>query len=150
VILKLPNVLSIKGLVTKFLPHNLHVLAYRYFYGVKDAGKNDTAPFETYLRFSISAHAIRKLCAQDGLQPAFFATYDVSSFHWLQKKKKAHFLYASLKQLFHFLSFGIIGDSELVCVFRKIEGRTESVGNSNVDNSKTIHRKLFQIEKTLS
>ena len=36
VILKLPNVLSLKGLITKFFPHYFHVLAYRYFYGEKN------------------------------------------------------------------------------------------------------------------
>ena len=39
VILKLPNVLSVKGLVTKLLPHTFHVLAYRYFTVIKTPEK---------------------------------------------------------------------------------------------------------------
>jgi ubiquinone/menaquinone biosynthesis C-methylase UbiE len=119
VILKLPNVLSVKGLVTKLLPHSLHVLAYRYLYGDKTAGKNDTAPFKTFLRFSISANAIRHLCDEDGLHQIFYATYDVSSIGWLQRKKAAHFCYVVLLKLFGLLSLGGIGESELIFVLKK-------------------------------
>jgi SAM-dependent methyltransferase len=125
VILKLPNVLSIKGLVTKFFPHWLHVLAYRYFYGDKNAGKEDTAPFKTYLRFAISAPAIKKSCAQADLQPSFYATLDVSSLHWLQNKKGAFFVYSTLKTICQRLSLGVIGDSDFALVLKK-NGKSES------------------------
>src|SRR5271156_2761637 len=68
VILKLPNVLSVKGLLTKFLPHTFHVLVYRYIYGDQNAGENDTVPFKAYLRFCISAESIQKQGTQMGLQ----------------------------------------------------------------------------------
>ena len=119
VILKLPNVLSLKGLVTKFLPHTLHVLAYRYFYGEKNAGKNDTAPFKTYLRFCVSAGAIRKQGTQLGLQTVYFATLDVADIHCLQRKRAMHFFYVTLKKILSLLSLGRIGDSELIIVLKK-------------------------------
>jgi SAM-dependent methyltransferase len=118
VILKLPNVLSLKGLVTKFLPHTLHVLYYRLFYGDKTRGKNDTAPFKTYLRFSISAGAIRKQGAQLGLQTVYFATYDVADMHRLQQKRVVHFFYVTLKRILSLLSLGLIGESELIIVLK--------------------------------
>jgi ubiquinone/menaquinone biosynthesis C-methylase UbiE len=121
VILKLPNVLSVKGLITKFFPHYFHVLAYRYFYGKKDAGKEDTAPFKTFLRFSIAPNAIKRLCANDGLQTVFYRTLDVSATHWLQKKKAALYPYLTLKSIFQLLSFGAIGDSDFVLILRKME-----------------------------
>jgi SAM-dependent methyltransferase len=120
VILKLPNVLSLKGLLTKFLPHTFHILVYRYFHGNKNAGKNDTAPFKTYLRFCISASAIRKQGAQLGLQTAYFATEDVADCAWLQRKKAARFVYVTLKGLFNLVSLGGLGDSELIIVLKKI------------------------------
>ena len=119
IILKLPNVLSLKGLVTKFLPHTLHVLAYRHFHSKKTAGKNDTAPFKTYLRFCISAGAIRKQGAQLGLQTVYFATEDVEDIRWLQRKRVMHFSYATLKKIVNLLSLGRIGDSELIIVLKK-------------------------------
>jgi 2-polyprenyl-3-methyl-5-hydroxy-6-metoxy-1,4-benzoquinol methylase len=118
VILKLPNVLSLKGLVTKFLPHTFHVLTYRYIYGKKNAGKNDTAPFKTYLRFRISAGAIRKKGAQLGLQTVYSATEDVAD-TWLQRKRVLHFFYVTLKKILLALSLGRIGDSELIIVLKK-------------------------------
>ncbi|HTV40886.1 MAG TPA: class I SAM-dependent methyltransferase [Candidatus Sulfotelmatobacter sp.] len=121
VILKLPNVLSVKGLITKFFPHYFHVLAYRYFYGNKDAGKEDTAPFKTFLRFSIAADAIKRFCAGDGLQAVFYGTLDVSNVRWLQNKKVALYSYLTLKALSRYLSFGAIGDSDFVLILRKME-----------------------------
>ena len=119
VILKLPNVLSLKGLVTKFLPHTFHVLVYRYIYGDKNAGKNDTVPFKTYLRFCISAGAIQKQAAQLGLETAFFATVDAADFHWLQQRKAVHSIYVTVKKIVKMLSLGRLGDSELILVLKK-------------------------------
>jgi SAM-dependent methyltransferase len=125
VILKMPNVLSLKGLLTKFLPHTFHILVYRYFHGNKNAGKNDTAPFKTYLRFCISAGAIRKQGTRLGLETAYFATEDVADFPWLQRKKAARFVYVTFKNLVNLVSLGSLGDSELVIVLKKVgPGRT--------------------------
>src|SRR5258707_3675211 len=118
VILKLPNVLSLKGLVTKFLPHTFHVLAYRYIYGKKNAAKNHTAPFKTYLRFRMSAGVIRKQGAQLGLQTVYFATEDVAD-TWLQRKRVMQFFYLTLKKILFALRLGRIGDSELIIVLKK-------------------------------
>ncbi|MGC2528000.1 MAG: class I SAM-dependent methyltransferase [Candidatus Acidiferrum sp.] len=119
IILKMPNVLSVKGLVTKLLPHTFHVLAYRYFYGDKDAGKNDTMPFKTYLRFDISAQRIRKRGEQLGLQTVLVATWDVAGSKWLPRKKTLHFCYVTLKKIASVLSLGRLGDSELSVVLKK-------------------------------
>lgn len=119
VILKLPNVLSLKGLITKFFPHYLHVLAYRYFYGDKNAGKEDTAPFKTFLRFSVARKAIQRLCKQYGLKTVFLGSIDVASSTWLRNKKAAFFSYVALKRAFQFLTVGLIGDSDFVLVMEK-------------------------------
>lgn len=119
VILKLPNVLSLKGLVTKFLPHKIHVLIYRYIYGDKNAGKNDTVPFKTYLRFCISAGAIKKQSAQLGLQTAYFATLDAGDLEWLQRQKAVHHIYMTVRKIVSVLSLRRLGDSELIIVLKK-------------------------------
>ena len=119
VILKMPNVLSLKGLITKFMPHIFHVWAYRYIYGDKNAGKEDTVPFRTFLRLSISANAIRKQGAELGLDTVYFSTEDVANFHWLQKKKLLYFSYLLARKLTGVLSFEHLGDSELTIVLKK-------------------------------
>jgi SAM-dependent methyltransferase len=119
VILKLPNIFSLKGLVTKFLPHTFHVFAYRFFYGDKNAGKKDRAPFKTYLRFRISANALQNQGTRLGLRSVAVATFDVAEMNWLRQKKGAYFVYLAMKHTIGFLSLGRIGDSELIIVMRK-------------------------------
>jgi SAM-dependent methyltransferase len=119
IILKLPNVLSVKGLVTKGLPHTLHVLAYRYIYHDPEAGKDDRAPFKTHLRFNISARAIRRQGVQLGLRTAYFATADVAGIAWLQRRKLVNYSYLMFKHIFGWLSLGRLGDSELFIVLTK-------------------------------
>jgi SAM-dependent methyltransferase len=119
IILGMPNVHSIKGLVTKYTPHILHVLAYRYIWGDKNAGKNDTVPFRTYLRHCISGPGIRKQAQKLGLESAYYATEDVSQFPGLQRKKIALVSYQVVKKFFQILSVGYIGDSELLILLKK-------------------------------
>ena len=76
IILALPNVYSLKGFVTKFTPYFIHVAFYRYILGQKDAGEDDTVPFPTYLRFSISPRSLKKYAAEHGLSVAYFQLYD--------------------------------------------------------------------------
>ena len=64
-VLKLPNVFSIKGLLTKLSPHWFHVWVYRTLYKRKDAGRGETAPFKTYLKFAVSPPRLRKWCQQN-------------------------------------------------------------------------------------
>jgi SAM-dependent methyltransferase len=118
-ILKLPNVFSLKGLVTKFVPHKVHVLAYRYFYSDKNAGKEDRAPFRTYLRFRASAISLKKQGARLGLRSVYSSTFDVAEIDWLRQAKAVHFFYIAIKAVSAFLSLGRLGDSELILVMRK-------------------------------
>ncbi|MBR9812707.1 class I SAM-dependent methyltransferase [bacterium] len=62
-----PNVRSVKGLITKFTPHWFHVWVYRYVFGVKDAGKNETVPFKTYLRWNLSGSGLKHFAHNAGL-----------------------------------------------------------------------------------
>jgi SAM-dependent methyltransferase len=119
IILKLPNVFSLKGLVTKFLPHTVHVLAYRYFWGYKDAGKDDTLPFRTYLRFQVSRGSLIRQAVRLGLRTVYNATFDVGQMDWLNRKKAVYFCYAILKGAVGFMTLGRIGDSELILVMKK-------------------------------
>lgn len=124
VILKLPNVFSLKGLLTKYLPYPLHVLIYKYMRGVKNAGKDGTGPFKTYLKFSIAPAAIRKFAANNGLRVVYFDTYDALTDDWLRRNKIAHTVYKMLKVFTGFVSLGNINDSEFIIVLQKATGRS--------------------------
>lgn len=65
-VLGLPNVLSAKGLVTKFTPHRFHIWFYRRVMGNQAAGTEDTAPFPTFLRFSLRLSELQRFARENG------------------------------------------------------------------------------------
>jgi SAM-dependent methyltransferase len=75
IVLASPNVLTLRGFVTKFTPHWFHVWFYRTYYGVKDAGIGDTAPFKSFHRFSIAPRKLLALAHEHGLVVDFWKTY---------------------------------------------------------------------------
>jgi SAM-dependent methyltransferase len=76
IVLALPNVFSLKGFVTKLTPHFVHVIFYRYILGHKDAGRHDTVPFPTYLRYSLAPQALKKYAEENKLFIKYYRTYD--------------------------------------------------------------------------
>lgn len=63
-----PNILSLKGLVTKVTPFWLHRLAYR------DA--SSVHPFRTYLRFSMAPARLRAWAERESLATMCYAVYE--------------------------------------------------------------------------
>lgn len=120
IILKQPNVFSLKGLLTKILPHPLKVLFYRYVGLMKN--ENSTGPFRTYMRFSTAPAAIKKFAANNGLYVVYFKTYDVLDGMWIRRKKVVYNSYKILKSIIGFISLGKLSDSEFVIVLQKVKG----------------------------
>jgi len=119
IILKLPNVYSLKGLLAKFLPYPLHVIAYRFLHGVKNPGKDDTGPFKTYLKFSLAPALIKEFAANRGLHIVHFRTYDILTADWFRRNKVVHTIYKMLKAFLEFVSLGSLNDSEFIIVMQK-------------------------------
>lgn len=99
-VLALPNVHSLKGLLTKFTPHWFHIFVYRFFLGRKDAGKNDTAPFKTYLRFSISPKAIKKFAENNDYKELYLNIYEHK---WHKRLRDKIFLFNWMVYFFKFM-----------------------------------------------
>ncbi len=124
IVLASPNPFSLKGIVTKFTPHWFHVFIYRYIYGHKDAGKDDNAPFKTYLRFSIAPYNISNFAKSQGLQTEYLGS-DSAINHWVgksfkEKSKILFFFILFLQEFLKYISFGKISDSEFIIVIKKI------------------------------
>lgn len=66
-VLALPNILSLKGLVTRFTPWWFHVWVYRRVLGDQSAGTDTSDQFPTAMRFSLRPAALRRLAARHGL-----------------------------------------------------------------------------------
>ncbi len=67
-VLKLPNLMSFKGLLTRFTPHSLHVLYYKLIYKQPNAGKDDIGPFKTFLKYSVAPNSLKKYANKNGLK----------------------------------------------------------------------------------
>ena len=113
ILLNLPNVLSIKGLLTKYTPHIFHVWAYKHLFGIVDAGKDDNAPFRTVLSHTIAPTAIKRFALHHGLRIIYFAFYDPE---YYIRRLGAFFIF---KRLIKYLSFGGLGDSDFIVALQK-------------------------------
>jgi len=79
IVLAMPNVLSLKGQITKWTPHWFHVWVYRTIFGRKLAGTEDQGPFRTYLRLTIAPERLRRFARQRGFTDVFFRTYEANT-----------------------------------------------------------------------
>jgi len=67
IVLALPNVWSVKALLTKLTPYRFHAWALRRFFGSPNAGKPGYDPFPTFLRLSIAPKALDTFARDNGL-----------------------------------------------------------------------------------
>jgi 2-polyprenyl-3-methyl-5-hydroxy-6-metoxy-1,4-benzoquinol methylase len=121
IVIGIPNVLSIKGLVTKYTPHAFHIFFYKYVYrNASLTGKDDTGPFKTFLKYSISLPAIKKFAAKNNLKLIYNDSSDGGI--WIKNSSKlAYYAFKGAKDLLKVLSFGRFGESELTLVMAKSE-----------------------------
>jgi 2-polyprenyl-3-methyl-5-hydroxy-6-metoxy-1,4-benzoquinol methylase len=76
IILGLPNLMSVKGLVTKLTPHRFHVFVHRRVLGRPLAGVDGRGPFPTTLRRSISPTSLRRFAREQGLAVVYMSRYE--------------------------------------------------------------------------
>lgn len=122
-VLAVPNVLSVKGLLTKYTPFPIHVWVYRRLHDQQASSQDDTGPFRAYLRYSIRPNAIRRFAERSGLQVVYFATTDILDAPWaftggkLGRVMRA--IYRGLKDLAKVATFGLLGESDFFMVLQK-------------------------------
>jgi 2-polyprenyl-3-methyl-5-hydroxy-6-metoxy-1,4-benzoquinol methylase len=86
IVIGAPNPLSLAGLMTKFAPHYLHVLFYRYVHGNPNAGKPGYFPFPTTMRFSIAPDHLARTMTDAGLEIVHFNLYEGEKRDLLRKR----------------------------------------------------------------
>jgi SAM-dependent methyltransferase len=121
-VLKVPNVLSVKGLVTKLTPYPLHVWVYRRLYGYDHAGRDDHGPFRTFLRLTISEPGLRRFARRHALTVEFVARYE--SEHQVRLRRRLRLdgaPWRGLCALVRVASLGLVSldATELVVLMRK-------------------------------
>jgi SAM-dependent methyltransferase len=76
IVLGLPNVASVKGLVTRFTPLRFHIWFFRIVRKSKRAGRTGEGPFPTYLRWSLRARSLRAWTRARGLRIDLLVAYE--------------------------------------------------------------------------
>ena len=119
IVLELPNVFSLKGLVTKFTPHQFHVWVLRKFLNFENAGKPGFAPFPTFLRTRIAPGPLLRFGAAHQMTPIYFRLHEGPTTAKLRRNSpKSYKSYALLVRVLNYLflrrvDFGL-SDMQLV------------------------------------
>jgi SAM-dependent methyltransferase len=130
VIIAIPNVRSIKGLVTKFTPYRFHLWVHRSLLGRADAGTDGRGPFPTFLRAAIAPRSLLRAAADAGLGAAYVSLYEGGQQRRLREKFRVVGAAWSVLQWFvRAVSFGVISPDQTDCllVLRRNRALTESL-----------------------
>jgi SAM-dependent methyltransferase len=84
-VIGVPNILSVKTLLTKFTPHRFHIWFYRYLLHSQDAGRPGGPPFPTTMPLSIVPSRLRALAEAQGLRVAAEWTWETQYQHTLRQ-----------------------------------------------------------------
>ena len=109
ILLALPNVYSMKGILTKFTPFWFHVWTRRHLFGEISAGTDDHGPFPTFLRASVAPNSIRKFAVDHGMIVEYFRIYE-SPMHRLfgQRNRRLGLVWHYLSRIVQVLSINRI------------------------------------------
>ena len=86
IVLALPNLYSMKGVLTKFTPFWFHVWARRRLFGEKQAGTEDLGPFPTFLKLSVTPANLKRFAREQDLIVEYYRIYE-SEMHQVFKKR---------------------------------------------------------------
>jgi len=88
-VLALPNVLSLKGLITRFTPWWFHVWVYRHVLGDRSVGTDGSDQFPTTLRFGLRPSGLRGLAEAHGLTVEALHLYEGPVPQHLRRRHRA-------------------------------------------------------------
>ena len=122
-IIKAPNPLSLKGLITKITPLTFHRFLYKTVFKRKTNVEEEIGPYKTYLKFVISPNSLMKYAVSHKLKIIFYYKYDITQYFKIFNQniygmiiKK---MYKFFKVIIEFFTFGLISDSEFILVLQK-------------------------------
>lgn len=121
-VLGFPNLLSAKGLLTRWTPHGFHVWVYRNVLGSKTAGTEDHGPFPTFLRPETTPSGIQAWARDRGMEVAFFQLYESEMQALMVRRNPAARAYVrGLGRVVQAVTGGRIraAESDVIAVLRK-------------------------------
>lgn len=88
-VLALPNILSLKGLVTRFTPWRFHVWVYHRVLGDRSVGTEGSDQFPTAFRFVLRPAGLRRLAVAHGLRVEDLHLYEGPVPQHLRRRHRA-------------------------------------------------------------
>jgi SAM-dependent methyltransferase len=83
-----PNLLSAKGLITKFTPLRFHAWVYRHvFRSFQHAGEPGYGPWKTYLRWTIRPRGLDRMAAESRLEVDSNTVYAAASLRTMMDRR---------------------------------------------------------------
>jgi SAM-dependent methyltransferase len=121
IVLALPNLISLKGMLTKYTPHWFHVWIYKNIMGYEMAGKEDHVPFRTFYRYLIAPRYIKQYAYENNLSIEYFSIYECRKQKRIRKNKFYNIIFNILILLIKVLSFNKIdaGLTDYIIVLKK-------------------------------
>lgn len=122
VVLGLPNVVSLKGLVTRVTPWWVHVWVYRRVLGAQTAGTDVSDQFPTTLHFRLRIAGLRRLAASLGLDVLMLETYEGPvPLHFRRRHRAGGYLLSTIGAVSRLLTAGRYDAtaSDMVVVLRR-------------------------------
>jgi SAM-dependent methyltransferase len=119
-----PNLWSLKGIVTRFTPHTLHVWFHRYVMGRAHAGHAHVGPFRTYLRAAMTPRALRARVVARGLRPLRVDAFEGSQQNRITERYRgASSVFGALSRISRAVSRGRVDltHSDYIAVFQRPE-----------------------------
>jgi SAM-dependent methyltransferase len=116
-VIGVPNVWSLKGIVTRLTPYRFHVWLYRHLLGQPQAGTPGFGPYPTYLRRDISPRALGELGTASNLDCVYAVSYRTPT----GLPRALDLAWSGLAWLGRIATFGAWGSEagEHVSIFRK-------------------------------
>lgn len=155
IVLAAPNILSAKGLATKFTPMWFHIWAYKRFFDFHRAGTDDVGPFPTYLRPAMSPRAIKRFASKSGLSVEYFRLYEaLRQKRLLQRHRVANVLWRGFRAGVKYATLGRLdlALSDYIAVLRKPGGdpsqgrfghRTRDLKSETTQSENSARRNLM-------
>ncbi|CAL8971040.1 Ubiquinone biosynthesis O-methyltransferase [Rhodoplanes serenus] len=78
-----PGPHSLTGMITKYTPHFVHVLAYKYILGRVTAGQPGRPPFRTVYHPLISPVRLLRFCRNLGFETVYWCEYESPHYAWV-------------------------------------------------------------------
>lgn len=106
-IIRAPYLYSVKGLITKYTPHWVHVAFRKYIVREPHAGRPGYPPFKTFLKAGMTPQAITQRIEQaHGIVTRLYFRSGDNPYQLRQKSAAAHMLFRALIAIVRLLTLG--------------------------------------------